>query len=195
MTSALQPILLWVESSKYILLFVGCIFEGPIIMLASGFLFRLGEFSFFPMYLALVSGDFTADLCWYCLGRFGTRNLIFKFGYLVNLTPAVLEKIEKRFRKYQQKILIISKLTMGLGFAPVVLLVAGISKVPFKNYVILNLIGGFIWTALLLVIGYFFGNVYSSITGSEKIVFACGLLLVFIFGIRLINRYLAKKEI
>ncbi|MCX6701773.1 MAG: DedA family protein [Candidatus Zambryskibacteria bacterium] len=195
MVDFFQTALFWIESSKYVLLFVGCIFEGPVVMLASGFLFHLGQFSFWPMYAALVFGDFTADISWYCFGRFGTRSAIFKYGHIINLTPATLEKIENRFRKYHQKILIISKLTMGLGFAAVVLVVAGMFKVPFKNYVILNLIGGFIWTAFLLTIGYFFGNVYLLIPGSAKIIFACIILLVAIFGVRYANNYLATKEI
>ncbi len=195
MESIFHTLVIWLESSKYVLLFVGCIFEGPVIMLASGFLFHLGQFSFWPMYTSLVLGDFTADIMWYCLGRFGTRKAIFKYGHIINLTPAVLEKVEDRFRRYHQKILIISKLTMGLGFAAVILVVAGIFKIPFKNYVILNLVGGFIWTGFLLAIGYFFGNIYLLITGPEKIIFAGAVLIVFIFSIRFVNNYLTTKEI
>lgn len=195
MESVINTAILWIESSKYALLFAGCIFEGPVIMMASGFLFHLGQFSFWPMYFALVTGDFVADMGWYCLGRFGTRQSIFRFGHIIGLTPTILEKIETRFRKYHQKILIISKLTMGLGFAAVVLVVAGIFKVPFKNYVILNLIGGFIWTGFLLTIGYFFGNIYSIISGPAKIIFVCSALTFAIFGIRYVNNYLAKQEI
>ena len=164
-------------------------------MLVSGFLFRLGQLSFLPMYIALVLGDFTADMGWYCLGRFGTRAAIFKYGHIINLTPEALEKVQNRFKKYHQKILIISKLTMGLGFAAVILVVAGIFKVPFKNYVILNLVGGFIWTAFLITVGYFFGNVYSLISGPEKIIFACFVLAVVIFVLHFARNYLASKEI
>jgi membrane protein DedA with SNARE-associated domain len=176
------------------ILFVGCIFEGPVIMMASGFLFRLGEFSLIPMYFSLMLGDFTADLLWYCLGRFGTRAAIFKYGKIVNLTPEALEKIEKRFKKYHQKILIISKLTMGLGFAAVVLIVAGIFKVPFKNYVTLTAIGGFVWTAFLITVGYFFGNVYTLIPESAKIIFVVVALAGVITALIAGNKYLAKVE-
>ncbi|HEY4513225.1 MAG TPA: DedA family protein [Candidatus Paceibacterota bacterium] len=195
MTGFFETILPWIDSSKYILLFIGCIVEGPIVMMASGFLLHLGKFSLLPMYLVLVLGDFAADIIWYCLGRFGTRHTIFKYGHLIKLTPAVLEKIENRFMRYHQKILIISKLTMGLGFAMVVLVVAGIFKVPFKNYAVLNLIGGFVWTAFLVTIGYFFGNVYSAVPESAKIIFAFGVLILIIFGIRFANNYLTKIEI
>ena len=164
-------------------------------MVASGFLYRIGGFMLLPMYFCLVLGDFTADMGWYLLGRYGSRTTVFKYGKIIGLTPEILEKIEKRFQKYHQKILIISKLTMGMGFAAVILIVAGIFKVPFKNYFILTLIGGFIWTALLVTIGYFFGNVFSLITGPEKIIFACIALVIVVSVLNYTNNYLRTKEI
>ncbi|HEY5588792.1 MAG TPA: DedA family protein [Candidatus Paceibacterota bacterium] len=187
--------IIWLESSKYILLVIGTIIEGPIVMMISGFLFGLGQFNFIPMYLALVLGDFIADILWYCVGRFGTRQVLYKYGHFIGITPEIIEKVENRFNQYHQKILIISKLTMGLGFAFIVLIVAGIFKVPFKNYVILNLIGGFIWTAFVVAIGYFLGNIFLMITGPMKIIFAIFVLIAFIFGLRYASQYLKKKEI
>jgi membrane-associated protein len=195
MESFFHHIILWLESSKYVLLFIGTIFEGPVVMMTSGFLYKLGNFNLIPMYLCLVSGDFTADIGWYCLGRFGTRSAIFKYGHFMGLTPETLEKVEDRFQRYHQKILIISKLTMGLGFAFIVLIVAGIFKVPFKNFVLLNLVGGFIWTAFLIVIGYFLGNVYTMISGPMKIVFAVVVIFAFIIFIKYLTQYLKKKAI
>jgi membrane-associated protein len=195
MEAFLNNIIFWINSSKYILLFLGAAVEGPVVMMTGGFLYKIGQFSFLPMYLALVFGDFAADIVWYCIGRFATRHTIFKYGKIVNLTPETLEKIEDRFRKYHQNILIISKLTMGLGFATVVLTVAGIFKVPFKRYAVINLVGGVVWVAFLVTVGYFFGNIYASISGPEKFVFAIVVFLIFIFGIRFANEYLMKKEI
>jgi membrane-associated protein len=195
MLELLQTAIFWIESSKYVLLFIGCIFEGPVVMIAAGFLFGLGQFNLLPMYMSLVLGDFTADIFWYCLGRFGTRSTIFKYGHIINLTPVILEKVEGRFLRYHEKILIISKITMGLGFAVVVLIVAGIFKVPFKNYVILNLIGGFIWTALLVMVGYFFGNIYLAIPSSAKIIFILSMFIIIVVGLRQANNYLKTVEI
>lgn len=191
----LHNLLVWLESSKYILIFMGTIFEGPVVMLASGFLFGLGQFSFWPMYIALVMGDFIADIGWYCLGRFGTRSAIYKYGHFIGVTPTTIKRVEDQFIKYHQKILIISKLTMGLGFAAVILVVAGIFKVPFKSYVILNLVGGFIWTILLVAIGYFLGNIFTSVPLEMKIIFGLIILTVVMFGLKYLNKYLKKQNI
>lgn len=195
MENFFNHIISFIESSKYILLFFGTIVEGPVVMTASGFFYKLGKFDLLPMYFALMSGDFVADIGWYCLGRFGTRGTIFKYGHFVGITPETLEKIEKRFLKYHQKILIISKLTMGLGFALVVLVVAGMFKVPFKHYVILNLIGGFIWTAMLVLVGYFFGNIFVIIPESAKIIFIVLVPIILIVTMIYVTKYLKTKEI
>lgn len=195
MDNFFQNIILWVESSKYVLLFIGAIFEGPVVMMVSGFLYKLGQFDFLPMYIVLVSGDFTADVGWYCLGRFGPRSFILKYGHFIGITPFVLDKVENLFRQYHQKILIISKLTMGLGFSIVVLVVAGLSKIPFKNYATLNFLGGFVWTALLVTIGYFFGNIYEIISGPVKVLFIIFIFIAFVLGITYLNHYLKKKEL
>jgi membrane protein DedA with SNARE-associated domain len=195
MEATLHNLALWLESSKYILLIIGTIIEGPVVMMVSGFLYGLGQFALFPMYLALVFGDFIADIGWYCLGRFGTRHTIFKYGHYLGLTPELLEMMEDRFHKHHQKILIISKLTMGMGFAFIVLIVAGIFKVPFKNYVFLNLVGGFIWTAILVTIGYFVGNIFLIIPNSLKVIFVIFIFVAIITGLRYATKYLKKKNI
>lgn len=191
----LQHILDFLSFSKYLVVFVLCIVEGPIVMISSGFLLRLGQFQLLPLYLSLMAGDFTADLGWYAVGRFGARKIINRYGHFLSVTPAVIAKIEKRFRTYQDKILFISKITMGFGFALATLIVAGMLHVPFKRYVILNFFGGFIWTAFLLAAGFFFGNIYSSIVGPFKIVFVVLLVIVILFGLRAINKHFIKSEI
>ncbi len=160
-----------VSFSKYAIVFVLCIVEGPVVMISSGFLYRLGQFQLVPLYFSLMGGDFFADLGWYAIGRFGGGPLVRKFGKFLNITPEIIVKIEKRFKTYQNKILFISKITMGFGFALATLIVAGMLRIDFKRYALLNFFGGFIWTAFLLAVGYFFGNIYVYVPVPVKIAF------------------------
>ena len=191
----LDDILGFLSFSRYAVVFVLCIVEGPIVMISSGFLYRLGQFYLVPLYFSMVAGDFVADLGWYAVGRFGAWPLIHRYGKYFNITPQIIYKIEDRFKKYQNKILFISKITMGFGFALATLIVAGLLRVDFKKYVILNFLGGFIWTAFLLAVGYFFGNIYYAVAGPLKIAFVVLAAIVVVVGLWAINRYLVKKEI
>ncbi len=184
----------FIDSSKYFLFFLGTFTEGPIVMISGGFLYRLGQVAFLPTYLALVFGDFTSDICWYFVGRYAARPFFNRYGHYFGITPVVIEKIERRFHHYSDWILVISKLTMGFGFSLATLTTAGMLRVSFWRYALINLVCGFVWTLFLFGVGYFFGNVYEIIPGYLQIIFPVILLLAVFFGLRFMSRRLARVE-
>jgi membrane protein DedA with SNARE-associated domain len=136
--------------------------EGPILALLCGVFYRLGFFHIVPIYFALMSGDLIGDCFWYWIGyRFGHR-FIQRFGRYFSIHEKNVNKVETIFHTHKDSILLISKLTMGLGFALVTLVTAGLVRIPFKRYLTMNVLGQFIWTGLLLTLGYVFGNLYVS---------------------------------
>lgn len=156
---------------RYVLAFFLAIVEGPMVMVASGILLRLGFFYFWPIYLALMLGDFVADLGWYAVGFYGARKFADRWGKYLSLTPAAIRKLERLFKEHHDKILFISKITMGFGFALATLITAGMAKVPFKKYALYNFLGGFVWTAVLVSAGYFFGQLYTLLGKGFKVAF------------------------
>lgn len=199
MTLSAFPDLLSVESliaalvaSKYVLLSVGTFFEGPVVMMGAGFLLHLGQVAFLPAYIAVVVGDFVADLVWYWVGYFAARRAIERFGHWVGATPRVIEHVELLFKKYDTKILTISKLTMGFGTGTATLLTAGMLRISFLRYAVVNLLAGLAWTLLLMVLGYFFGNLYALIPWSYKLVAIAITLTLFFFGLRAFSRYVGQ---
>lgn len=195
MSSAIHNFLVLLESSKYLIVFILAILEGPILMLTSGFLYRIGQFSILPLYIALLAGDLVADFGWYALGRFGGRPLLNKMEKFLKITPAMIEKVQERFHKYHGKILFISKITMGFGFALATLIVAGILHVPFKKYALLNFLGGLIWTAFLLILGYFLGGAYYTLFGAARIIFVIAFITLAFFAFKFANKILLKAKI
>jgi len=183
----------FIESSKYVLLFFGAFTEGPLVMIGGGFLYHLGQVMFWPTYLALVAGDFAADLTWYIVGYWGARPFFNRYGRYLDLTPEIIKKIEERFHYHSDWILAVSKLTMGFGLALATLTVAGMLRVPFWRYAAINLVCGFIWTLFLFIIGYFFGNVYQLIPEYLKVVFVVVVLISLFFGIKTLSRRLARS--
>ena len=188
----LPQVAAFVESSKYILFFIGTFTEGPLVMIGAGLLWRLGQVAFWPTYLAMVAGDFTADLVWYWVGYFTARRLIERFGHWIGVTPLVIEEMERLFKKYDLKILTISKLTMGFGTGTATLLTAGMLGVSFVRYAIVNLIGGFVWVFFLMMAGYFFGNIYVVIPWYFQIAFTLVVFVAIFFGLRAFSRRVAR---
>jgi membrane protein DedA with SNARE-associated domain len=184
-----SSLLAFIESSKYILLFIGSYLEGSVVIMTGGFLLHLREVELIPLFIALYTSDILSDITLYFVGYFGGRRLILRYGHLFKITPAVLEKVEHRFHLYHTSILIISKLTMGLGFAYATLISAGMLRISFFRYIVINAIGGLIWIPFLICVGYFFGNVFEYIPGQFKIAF----IIVLVTSVLLLLRYLSRR--
>lgn len=176
---------------KYLIIALIAIPEGPILMAVCGFMVRTGALSLWPAYIALVIGDFIADIIWYFLGRRGGIKIVHsKFGRFMGLNEKKVKMIEKYFHKYHTSILFISKLTTGFGFAPVVLFTAGLVKIPFKKYCLLNFFGGFIWTAFLMALGFSFSHLFITIKDINGKLFLIGGALVILFIAYRIGKYI-----
>jgi membrane protein DedA with SNARE-associated domain len=132
---------------RYPLVFATVLVQGPVVMMGTGLLLRLDQFSFWPLYFTLLTADFVGDIIWYFIGRNAAEPFVRRFGHIFGVTHAVFEKMEDLFKRHDTKILFISKITMGFGFALATLMAAGATHVPLKKYLIFNLLGGFIWVA------------------------------------------------
>ncbi|HVN26425.1 MAG TPA: DedA family protein [Candidatus Paceibacterota bacterium] len=181
--SQASSIFAWLIAYRYIVAYPLAIIEGPIVMMVSGFLVRLNFFDFWPIYLTLIAGDLTGDVIWYMVGRHGGRPLIEKYGKWINISQENVERAEEFFNEHQTKILFISKLTTGFGFAIATLIAAGATKVPFRKYITINFFGEFIWAGFLFAIGYFFGNLYTWVDKSLRWGFITGLVVVAVLAV------------
>lgn len=181
-------------AGKYLALFVFAIIEGPVTMTAVGFLLRMDQLSFIPAFSAVLFGDLVGDVCWYALGYFGAHRFVRRLGRFFSLEEPMLEKIAKLFRRHEGWILFLSKITMGFGLAVGTLFTAGMSHVSLKKFIILNFLGGLIWTSFLLAIGYAFGHVYVQISFWMQIASMVSFILFLLGALAGFSRY-AKRQI
>jgi membrane protein DedA with SNARE-associated domain len=184
---------------QYPALFVLAILEGPVTSAAAGFLIKLGHFHWLPTYSALLLGDLAGDIGWYALGYHGAHRFIKRFGNFFGLSGTSNQRVIQLFKNHEGKILFLSKITMGFGLAVGVLFTAGMSRISFKKFLVLNFLGGLLWTAFLLFIGYTFGDIYLRISDGLKIVSAVFFGLVILlalkgYSIYVRNRLLATKD-
>lgn len=163
---------------KYGLIFVGVIVEGPILMVATGFFWSLGVLELLPLFITLVSGDIIGDTVWYFVGYYFAEPFVLKYGKWFSITPELFAKGKDLFTRYHEKILFISKITIGFGMAVVTLLVAGASRMSFKRYLVINVIGEIILVGVLLSLGYLFGELYNYIEKGFKEFFLIGALII-----------------
>lgn len=194
-----SPIVAWLLTYRYAIALPLAFVEGPIVMLLSGILIRSGFFDFWPIYFLLMAGDLIGDATWYWIGRRGGRTFIEKYGRFVSVTNERIERVEKFFQSHHTSILFISKITMGFGFAVATLMAAGAARVSFRKYMLINFLGGFIWTGFLIGIGFFLGNLYVTIDKGLRWMFilaviAIGLAAAYGFGRFMRGRFGGRME-
>lgn len=180
---------------RYLIILPLGIVEGPALAMVCGLLIKLSLLSFWPVYIILMIADLIGDVMWYAIGYKGGPKLVNSLGKYFGLTPESYNAIEKAYHKYHDWILIISKLTMGLGFPFVILTTAGIVKVPFRRYLILNVAGQLIWTGGLIAIGFFLGNFYVKVNKGFEIVSIIGIFVVIVAIFYAIGRYVRKQTL
>ena len=166
---------------RYIFAFLGALFEGTNIMLLGGFLYKLGLFKFWNIFLILFLGYVVNGYTWYIIGRFGGRRILDKWGHRLFLTQERIKKLEDYFRKHTVKALIITRITYGLSGC--VFIIAGIFKTKLRKFSWCNLIASFVWVLVMFGIGYSFGISYELLSKVVKLVAVWLVVVLFIVTI------------
>jgi membrane protein DedA with SNARE-associated domain len=178
---------------KYLLIFILAIVEGPIIMVVSGFLVKVGYFEFLPAYVSLLLGDWVGDFFWYGLGYFSGKKIFMKHGKYLGLTEERIDRVEELFRRHQNKVMFISKITMGFGLALVTLISCGIMKISLKKFAIFNLIGEFVLAGILIGIGYALANGYVYVNHGFKILYIFAWFVIVFAALYGFSRFIRNK--
>jgi membrane protein DedA with SNARE-associated domain len=135
------------------------ILEGPIVSMVAGYLARLGAFDLPPVLAILILGDLVGDVALYLIGR--KVRLVVRRRWLrrLNISPALMARLVRRFREHDVRLILFGKFTHYLGFA--ILLAAGVARMPFGRFLIACLIATIPKSALLVAIGWTFGEAWS----------------------------------
>src|SRR3989344_326506 len=146
---------------KYAIIAPAVFVIGAPVSLVAGVLLRIDVLELIPTCLMLALGELMADVWWYWLGiRYGD-SFIKRYGRYVGITHASVTYTKDLFKRHHDIIIFTSKITAGLGFGTVIMFTAGLSRVPFRRYMMLNIAGQFLWTAALLSIGYSLGHLFT----------------------------------
>jgi membrane protein DedA with SNARE-associated domain len=181
------------EYTIYFLIIVLASIEGPILAMLFGVLIKLGYFDFLPIYTALVIGDLLGDSVWYSIGRRFGHRFVGRFGKYFNVDDYKIERVDKIFHKYKHYILFISKISNGFGLSLVTLITAGMVRIPFWKYLSVNLTGQFIWSGMLMGVGYFFSNLYIQVDTWMSRVGVIVLFVVVVYLFLQYGKYVKKK--
>lgn len=135
------------------IVFVGLVIPGAVVAILIGALVAQGAFHFGDMVVFASVGFVFGDCLSYYLGQrgsgmFNDENRLLK--------EAHLEKGQAFFAKHGSKSVFFGRY---LGFLrPMTAFIAGLSRMSFRRFLVLDILSAVSWTAIHLLVGYFFGQ-------------------------------------
>ena len=129
---------------------------GQTIMVAAAIYAGAGRLNVFAVgaiaFVAAVLGDNVG----YWIGVRGGRRLVHRFGKYIFITPERLDWAERFFARRGNRIVVVARFIDGLRQLNGV--IAGITAMPWRTFLIYNAIGAAIWVGWWTTISYFLGT-------------------------------------
>ena len=134
---------------------------GETILIAAAVYAGAGQLNVVAVGLIALVAAILGDNIGFAIGDFGGRPLALRYGRYIFLTEARLDRAHQLFSRHGGKIVIIARFIEGLRQLNGI--IAGISDMPWRRFLIFNTIGATAWVAVWLTLGYAAGNHIESI--------------------------------
>lgn len=167
----------WIEHYGYLAVLVGTFLEGETILILAGFAAHRGYLELPWIILAAFIGTLFGDQLFFFLGR---RHSGFLLKHKPHWRPR-LEKVQRWFNNYQ--LLIILGFRFLYGIRTITPFALGMSQVPLRLFIPLNIIGALLWAVVIGVAGYLFGQALEIFLGNLKRYELAALLVLAGIGV------------
>ena len=188
-----ETIISLIAQYRYPILVPTAFLAGLPVCMITGVLIRTGVLSLVPAYACVMSGELIGDVIWYWVGYHWGERFVRGVGKYVGVDGAHIAAAKKLFNRHNQRLLLASKLTTGLGFAIPILFTAGMARMSFRNYMIANVSGQFVWSGGLIAVGYFFGDYYLRVNSAFEKATAVSFFIMCMLLIMSFARYMGKR--
>lgn len=134
---------------------VGFFLPGDSLLVVAGLFAATGQLNvavlLSSLFVAAVVGD---ALGYYTGAKMGPK--LFKRQKSLLFRPSHLQRAHEFYEKYGGKTIIIARFVpIVRTFAPIV---AGAAQMPYRKFVVFNVVGGFLWVFSMILTGYFLGT-------------------------------------
>ena len=142
----------YLELHGYWVLFVGTFFEGEAILIMAGFLAFQGYLEIRSVILTSFAGSFLGDQFYFYLGYYKGKALLRRFHVIARKFREALRLIEK----YGKSVAFFSRYTYG--FRIVLPIILGITSLPPRTFMWINLLSALSWAIVFSLAGFLFGK-------------------------------------
>lgn len=172
---------------------MGFFLPGDSLLVVAGLFAASGKLNIFILLTTLFVAAVVGDAVGYYSGlKLGPR--VFTRQKSLFFRPSHLEKAHAFYEKYGGKTIIIARFVpIVRTFAPIV---AGAAKMSYRQFVVYNVVGGFLWVFSMILAGYFLGSLVERAFGIrledhiEKVV----IVVVFLSLLPPLFEYLKSRR-
>lgn len=164
---------------------------GDSLIFATGALAAAGSINALPIYLILCIAAILGDTLNYSIGHF-LRDKVTARKNIRFIKREYLDRTSEYFERHGSSTIIISRfIPIIRTFAP---FVAGVGKMPYRQFISYNAVGGILWVSVALFAGYFFGNIPIIKDHFSTVILGIVVVSLLPVGITFIKNKLASKN-
>ncbi len=169
-------------------LFFGFFFPGDSLLFTAGILASQGFLNVYALVIGCILASILGDSIGYWSGKKYGRKLFERdSGYFFKKKR--LYDAEIFYEKHGKYAIIIARFVPVVRtFAPIV---AGIGSMHYRTFISYNIIGGIFWASLMILMGYFMGQV---IPDPDKYILPIAFLIILISFLPIFFKILKNKK-
>jgi membrane protein DedA with SNARE-associated domain len=156
---------------------IGVPLPGQLVLIAAALYAGTGHLSIVAVGVVGLAATIAGSAAGYLVGVYGGRPLVERYGKFVLLTGERMEKAERFFNERGWLVLLLGRFVEGVRQAAAI--IAGISEMTFKRFMIFTSLGAVIWIAFWTALSDTAGNhVTTIIKYAAYIAGALGLVVL-----------------
>jgi membrane protein DedA with SNARE-associated domain len=151
-----------IDTYGYWAILVGTIFEGETVLLLGGFVASRGYLNLPWVILMAFIGGLCGDQLFFLLGRrYSGRILARRPSW-----QSRADRVHKLLERFQTSLILIYRFMYG--FRSITPFVIGTSPIPYRRFILFNILAVLLWAASIGIGGYLFGSALEAFIGDLK---------------------------
>ncbi len=173
----------WTVPAVLLLENAGIPVPGETVLLFASFLaYDEGELRLPYLILLGIAACTLGDNLGYLLGHRGGRRLLERYQHIFRIRDRTIRRGERLFARYGNVTIFFARFVFGMRIIAGPL--AGVLRMPWRQFVIFNFLGASLWVTIVSLVGYFFGSEWDTLVkvmGRVNLIIAIVVLLVLVF--------------
>jgi len=173
----------WTVPAVLLLENAGVPLPGETVLLFASFLAYQEHKLHLPYLILLgVAACTLGDNLGYLLGHFGGRPLLKRYQHVFRVRDRTIRRGERLFERHGHVAIFFARFIFGMRIIAGPL--AGVLRMPWRQFVVFNFLGAAAWVTIISLVGYFFGSQWNTLVrvmGRVNLVIAIVALALLVF--------------